>query len=104
MTETFRHNPTAMTLGDLRRALADAKHLPDDHPVQVVIPTAPSSTPPDLGTVAYPARGWLVADAHENWIEGDDGPTPGTEFFEIVCDYRPGEYRRDTLRRVDADD
>lgn len=100
MTETFRHDPTVMTLGDLRAALADAEHLPDGHPIQVILPSAPSSTPPELGTVAYPARGWLIADAHENWIEGE----PGTEFFEIICDYRPGTYSRDTLRRVDPTD
>ncbi|GAB3213663.1 DUF6225 family protein [Marinactinospora thermotolerans] len=85
MDRTYRHEAVILTLGELRRAVAGSD-LPDDTPVTIVVPDAPTSEGEEVM--------WddLVCTAAERHRENGRGGVPGDESFRLTADYHSGDY------------
>jgi hypothetical protein len=89
LEEEFDHNPTVMTVGDLKAAI---QHVPDDLPLRFVTADEPGSElagPEQIAYAAARAESWDVATE--------------TTFAAFVVDleFRPGRYRRTVWRDED---
>ena len=79
--ELLRHEATAWTVGQLRKAL---DVIPDDMPMRVVVSEEPGSDFEGDEQVVISAGPWND--------RGTDGLPP--DHFEITCEFPSGEYYR----------
>lgn len=78
--ELFNHQVTALTAGDLRKAL---EGVPDGFPVRVMVAEEPGGISVDE----------QVAVSAGPWSDSGDGSGP-PDHFEIGCEFPSGQYYR----------